>query len=402
MKILIFSEEYIKITKGMFEVWMNHARESSKRRHVDILLNQEHWAFNEARTLFKANKKVAVQHLPFKMPSTYLQKMFVSCEKTWVLRVAELILGQTINLVFFPLIIIYLSVRLYKLKPNAIFSHNGGWPAGQLCRWIIVAAMIARVPKRIFIIHSYPGKLPRFTGRLLMPMRYVQARLIDFCSTSIITVSDAVKDTLQSEVFKRPVLRIHNGIPLSPSIGKPQSYSPPLEWNPIGLSVGFVGALYPHKGPHVLLDAFRLIEVSCELALLGPIEPNYLKPLKKKSELCPNKVFFLGFHQDVDAFMEKIDLLVVPSIAQESFGMVILEAMKHSKPVICSDFGGMKEVVEDGVTGLVVPAGDEQALAQAITKLLANKEMRRQMGAAGYQRLKKLFTSEKMVAKIIG
>ena len=79
--------------------------------------------------------------------------------------------------------------------------------------------------------------------------------------------------------------------------------------------------------------------------------------------------------------------------------MVILEAMKFRKPVICSDVGGMKEVVEDGVTGLVVPACDEPALAQAITKLLENPDMRSKMGEAGYHRLNDLFTSEVMAAQ---
>ena len=98
----------------------------------------------------------------------------------------------------------------------------------------------------------------------------------------------------------------------------------------------------------------------------------------------------------VDAFMQKIDILVVPSIAYESFGMVILEAMKHKKAVICSDFGGMKEVVETGVTGLVVPAGDDLALANAISILLSDGDLRYRMGSAGYERFNELFTSEKM------
>ena len=78
--------------------------------------------------------------------------------------------------------------------------------------------------------------------------------------------------------------------------------------------------------------------------------------------------------------------------------MVILEAMKHKKAVICTDHGGMKEVVEDGVTGLVVPSGDEIFLAQAITKLLLNPNIGSEMGKAGYQRLNRLFTSDIMAA----
>jgi glycosyltransferase involved in cell wall biosynthesis len=94
--------------------------------------------------------------------------------------------------------------------------------------------------------------------------------------------------------------------------------------------------------------------------------------------------------------MQRIDVLVVPAIAFESFGMVILEAMKHKKPVICTDFGGMKEVVEDGVSGLVVTAGDALALSNAMVKLLTDGNARHQMGEAGYRRLNSLFTSERM------
>ena len=172
-----------------------------------------------------------------------------------------------------------------------------------------------------------------------------------------------------------------------------------LEWHPQSAALGFVGALYPLKGPHVLLDAFELVDIPCELALLGPAEVEYKKSLEQQAMRCGNKVTFLGFHQDVDSFMDRIELLVVPSIAYESFGMVILEAMKHRKPVICSDFGGMKEVVEHGVTGLVVPAGDKQALAKAIVALMSDAGVRRQMGEAGSRRLAEHFTSDKMAAQ---
>lgn len=397
MKILIFSEEYIKITKGMFSVWKDHAREASKKHQVDILLNHEHWAFDEIREVFRSNSTVSVHSLPFDMPRTMLNRFLGIGYDSSRFRTIKFAL-QILNFVLSPLIIFYMILWLRQTRTDAVFSHNGGWPAGQLCRWIIVAAKLAQVPVRTLVIHNYPRKFTSFLGLILLPLSWMQAKVIDKCATSVVTVSDSVKATLESEVFNRPVLRIHNGILLSPLEYGGQDSSP-LAWKPSSSVVGFVGALYPTKGPHFLLDAFKLVEAPCELALLGPADQDYLESLKQKAELCQNKVSFLGFHQDVDTFMEKIDLLVVPSIAFESFGMVILEAMKHKKPVICTDHGGMKEVVEDGVTGLVVPACDEPALAQAITKLLENPEMRSKMGKAGYQRLNKLFTSDAMAAQ---
>jgi len=400
MKILVFSEEYIKITKGMFVVWVNQTCETSKRCHVDILLNNEHWAIDEVKEVFHSNDQVAVHSLPFYMPSALLKRFFVVGDSMRPFRAVRFLLGQLLNLALSPLIIFYLAVRLRQIRPGAVFSHNGGWPAGQLCRWIILAAVLARVPKRIIIIHSHPEKgIGLFLDAFFLPSRFIQAWLMARCATSIVTVSDSVKAMLESKVFKRSVIRIHNGIQLSSSVHRTRPYPSPVDWHPTGMVVGFVGALYPHKAPHILLDAFQLVEMPCELILLGPADPTYLQTLKRKAHLCSNKTSFLGFHEDVDFFMQRIDILVVPSIAFESFGMVILEAMKYKKPVICSDFGGMKEVVENGKTGLVVPAGDILLLAKAIKKLLADADMRRQMGEAGYLRLNKLFTSEKMTAQ---
>lgn len=400
MKVLIFSEEYIKITKGMFVVWRNHVNETSKQLSVDVLLNNEHWAIDEANEEFGTNDNVNLSQLPFKMPSTFCNEIMEWCDHLWILRTGRTGLGQCLNLVMSPLIIVYLVLRLRQLNLNAVYSHNGGWPAGTLCRWIIIAAFLARIPKRILIIHNYPYLVKNRVLRVIFsPIRLIQARMMDLFATSIVTVSDSTRASLEKVIFNRSVVRIHNGIPFFARPPYATSDISPLNWEPSVAVVGFVGALYPTKGPHVLLDAFKFVELSCELALLGPSDPIYLKVLQQKASLCVNKVFFLGFHSDVDSFIQKIDILVVPSIAYESFGMVILEAMRHKKAVICSDFGGMKEVVEANVTGLVVPAGDDLSLANAMTILLSDSDLRRKMGLAGYKRFNELFTSEKMAAQ---
>jgi teichuronic acid biosynthesis glycosyltransferase TuaC len=393
---LIFSEEYVKVTKGLFVVWMNHAREAAKTQHVDILLNHEHWAFSEAGGL-TVGPQLAVHRLPFDMPSTWVKRVLFARNRVLAIRAIRYALGQTLDFALFPLVVFFLCVRLRQLRPTAVFSHAGGWPAGPLCRWIIYASALAGVPNRILIIHNFPRQIGGLLwGLLTGPLRLLRAWSIERCTTTIVTVSDSLKASLELKVFKRPVVRIHNGIELCPREPRLSSGSPHPVWHPAGLTVGFVGALYPLKGPHVLLDAFRFVATPCELALLGPALPEYLQSLQQRAALCANRVSFLGFHDDVDWFMERIDVLVVPSIAFESFGMVILEAMKHRKPVICSDFGGMKEVVENGVTGRIVPAGDALALSNAIANLLGDAAARRRMGEAGYRRLNEYFTAERM------
>jgi teichuronic acid biosynthesis glycosyltransferase TuaC len=399
-KVLVFSEEYVRVTKGLFAVWTTHAAAASKQQRVAILLNRGHWAYPEVEAAFSANARVEVGCLPFSMPSALLARALAVFDRWWLLRSARLALGEFLNLLVLPLVVLYFYRALRKIRPQAVFSHSGGWPAGPLCRWIIYGAALAGVPASVLIIHNFPRTAGgRIWGRLAAPMRWVRARSLEKWATAIVTVSDSVKTTLDGAVFKRPVVRVHNGIELAPrKRGRAPAPDRP-NWQPTGPTVGFVGALFPLKGPHVLLDAFRLVDTPSELAMLGPADPEYLKSLQLRARQCANRVSFLGFHEDVDWFMQQIDLLVVPSVAFESFGMVILEAMKHKKAVICTDFGGMKEVVEDGVTGIVVTAGDVVALSRAITALLADSQRRDQMGDAGYRRLLELFTADKMVER---
>jgi glycosyltransferase involved in cell wall biosynthesis len=397
-RVLVFSEEYTKVTKGMFAVWTNYAREAARSRQVAVLLNHEHWAFVEASAVLRTDDRIEVKRLAFDMPSTWLRRVLPASSSTFVTRALSYVLGEALDLALSPVILLSLYLRLRRIRPTALFSHSGGWPAGALCRWIIYAARLAQVRERVLVIHSHPSRATnRLASMFGAPVGRLQARAIGSCATAIVTVSDTVRTVLESETFHRPVVRIYNGIDPCARAGGSVS-SRPLTWRSVGLGVGFVGALSPMKGAHVLLDAFRLVRVRSELALLGPaVGPqDYIRSLEERAGRCVNRVSFLGFHDDVDGFLERIDLLVVPSVAYESFGMVILEAMKHGKPVICSDFGGMKEVVQHGVTGLVVPAGDVAALADALDALLPDADRRRLMGAAGYRRLKMLFTSERM------
>ena len=388
--IQIFAEEYTKVTKGTFLVWLNYIKVKKKKHRISILLNKEHWV-NEKYLKTLINNNIAFKKLPFLMPSTFFKLLLHSINKIWILRALRFLLGQIINIITSPLILIYLIKYLHSKKIDAIFCHNGGWPGGALCRWVIIAAKFSGVRKRVLIIHSHPSKHSFF----LKPLRLLQAYIIDFFATEIVTVSDSVKQVLSSKVFKSKIIKIYNGIHFR-SFNNNSNRNISLNWKPKKIAIGYLGALSFNKGCHILIRAFKKINLNCELAFMGPPEKECLIYLQKQAKLCKNKVSFINFHDDVDYFLSMIDVLVVPSIAYESFGMVILEAMKHSKPVICSDFGGMKEVVNNGVTGFVVPNGDVLGFAQALRKLIKNKKLRIAMGKAGYKRLTNLFRAEQM------
>lgn len=112
-----------------------------------------------------------------------------------------------------------------------------------------------------------------------------------------------------------------------------------------------------------------------------------------------NHFILTGFRQDILDIYAAIDLLVLPS-HYEPFGRVLIEAMAAGKPVIGTRVGGIPEIIDDGVTGLLVPPHSPEELAQAIIKILQDPEMARRMGEAGRKRAQELFSVERYVAEI--
>jgi glycosyltransferase involved in cell wall biosynthesis len=149
-----------------------------------------------------------------------------------------------------------------------------------------------------------------------------------------------------------------------------------------------VGRLIPIKGHIVLLRAFadarrELPELKLDIAGRGPLEPA-LKALAKELGI-DDAIRFLGHVNPVQAAIEQSAVVVVPSMG-EGFGMVALEAMERARPVIAASIGGLGELVRDGETGLLVPAGDAEPLRAAIVRLAGNLPLAQEMGEAGRRR----------------
>lgn len=115
---------------------------------------------------------------------------------------------------------------------------------------------------------------------------------------------------------------------------------------------------------------------------------------------CAEDVLFTGYRADSDEILGAADVAAVPSVWEEAFGLSALEPMSRGTPVVASEVGGLPEVVEHGGTGLLVPPGDEDALAHALGRLLTNPEERRRMGKRGRARTLENFAWEDMVTEI--
>ncbi len=110
-------------------------------------------------------------------------------------------------------------------------------------------------------------------------------------------------------------------------------------------------------------------------------------------------VVFTGRREDVPAVTAALDVAVLPSY-REAQGLVILEAMALARPVVATNVGGIPEMIEDGVTGLLVPPHDAPALADAIYRLLLDHPLADMLGRAGHRLVHERFCVERMVAAI--
>jgi glycogen(starch) synthase len=150
----------------------------------------------------------------------------------------------------------------------------------------------------------------------------------------------------------------------------------------------FVGRLAPQKGVSTLVAAAGLLEDPSALVLLVGDGPER-KALEKEARRIgvDDRVRFEGFvaHERLPALLAHAELLVLPSLYEE-LGTVLLEAMQAGLPIVASQTGGIPEVIEDGVNGMLVPPGDPEALARAIDRLLADRDLARRLSEGARER----------------
>jgi len=131
----------------------------------------------------------------------------------------------------------------------------------------------------------------------------------------------------------------------------------------------------------------------------------YLRALKQlQSEAAAQGTRFLGEQPPdrVAQLTKKADIVVLPSVCDEPFGMPAIEAMAAGIPVVAAAAGGLQEIVHDGATGLLVPRSNPGALAEAIMALAASPERRASMGRAGRAAVSQGFAWEHAVQRLLG
>jgi glycosyltransferase involved in cell wall biosynthesis len=218
-----------------------------------------------------------------------------------------------------------------------------------------------------------------------------------------IAASEAIRRMLVADgIAEDRTVTVHEGIDVEHVLAAPAVNVHEAFFLPHGAPVvGNVAALVPHKGQRYLIEAaHRVVQQvpDARFVILG--EGDLREPLEKlvHEHLLQKHVLLPGFRTDVLGCIKGFDLFAMSSVT-EGLGTSLLDAMACARPIVATTAGGIPEIVEDEVNGLLVPPRDQTALANAIVRALNDAELRRRMGAAGLARVNERFTVEQMVAE---
>ncbi|MEY2832327.1 MAG: hypothetical protein RLZZ574_1585 [Cyanobacteriota bacterium] len=245
----------------------------------------------------------------------------------------------------------------------------------------------------------------------------------------VIGCSDYITNKIKARFpqYARICQTINNGVNANYFVPCPQERPQQNKTSP---QILFVGRISPEKGVHDLIDAFIKVTEQYPQAVLtiaGPhlvivkellcdLQPepevqalkyfysiDYLEHLKSKipAHLTSQVIFTGSLRQpELLPYYQQADVVINPSLS-EAFGMSLVEAMATETPVIATKIGGMPEIVDDHVTGLLVEPGNPQELADAAVKLISNPEQAREMGKAGRKKVRQHYTWAKIVESLV-
>jgi glycosyltransferase involved in cell wall biosynthesis len=243
-----------------------------------------------------------------------------------------------------PLFLLSFALAARRAARDADVVHAHWLPSG-------IAGLVARKP----LVVQLWGTDVELAKRLPWVFRPVLRR-----ARVVVCASKALAEDARA-LGASDVRVIPSGVDIPESVGAPDE--PP--------HVLYVGRLSEEKGVRDLADAAR----GLPLVVVGD------GPLR---HLLPQTVGFVP-HEELGTYYDRAAIVVVPS-RREGYGVTAREAMAYGRPVVATAVGGLRDAVEDGVTGLLVPPGDPGSLRQALERLLGDRDVRLRLGAAARER----------------
>ena len=301
--------------------------------------------------------------------------------------------------------ILYFIILFKKLKLDVLHINNGGYPGALSCRAAAIAGGIIRIPKIIMVVNNIAVNYNSFFRLYDYPIDIFTKKCVDKFITGSKLAENKIKYVLKLGVNKS--LAIPNGIKfVSPNRDKGVILNE-LNLNEFkGKIIGVVGLLIERKGHIILLHALNKIindlgvkNVKLIIIGEGPLKST-LNSFIKINNLSDH-VCFIGHVIDPINYISIIDFLVLPSIKNEDFPFVVIEAMSCGKPIIASKVAGTIEQIVECKNGFLVEPANISELAEKILILLNDEVLLKEMGKISLELFQNNFTDQKSIEKYL-
>ena len=275
---------------------------------------------------------------------------------------------------------------LSRNKIDCIIIHNGGYVGDDLCNQMLQAAYECKEHTicRIYVLHS------DFEKNFFAKLRFKSYdKKICREATDLVTVSNYTKNRILSNSYiNKEIKVIYNGLPESNSLTENQKE------NKICLNAGhrnilMLGNFQQNKGQLKFIEAANIIKLrnpNVYFTFIGNVydQEYFMKCCEqlKKYNLQNSSTILHGIN-NASEYMNLFDAVAVPSMYDESFGLISVEAMSKGVPVVAFACGGIPEVLVDGRDGYIVSVGDCKGMADRLLEIISDEEKRKKMGQNG-------------------
>jgi polysaccharide biosynthesis protein VpsI len=285
---------------------------------------------------------------------------------------------------FFKAWITLLSI-LFQKKSDVVHLHMASRGSCMRKSILSLTCLVFRVP---FIIHLHGAAFHIFYAKELGPWGRWCVRSIFARAKYVIALSESWKSWVESEIKVNNVVVVFNGVALTEPIDGVK--------NGAGQTILFLGQLGERKGVGELILAMKDIVKNAPDTILELGGNGEIDIYKKLTNDSPN-IKFLGWLDDTarSAALSRATVFCLPS-RNEGAPMSVLEAMSAGLPVVSTRVGGIPELVEDGVTGLLIAPRDTAALASALSRILCDPVLAKSMGDCGKRRHLEKFSLDAM------